>query len=483
MPRIAAEKVLNSARALIDFIHASPSPYHVVDVCRKRLLAAGFEEIQEKNKWSLSKGGKYFLTRNESTLVAFTVGAKYESGNGFTMIGAHTDSPCLKLKPRSKKIKSGYLSVGVQCYGGGIWSTWFDRDLTVAGRVMIKNDAGNIQHRLLHIKKPILRVPMICIHLQRDLNDSFCINKETHTLPIMGTEAFEKQLNAEKDEGKEKDSSEKPEKVEKEQEKDSSEASKHHTALVNLICQELNCNPAQLLDLELVLADTQPPVIGGIHDEFIFAPRLDNLFNTYCALQALIEATEEGNDDEPNIRMISLYDNEEVGSSSAQGAASMLTELIMRRICDGICGGGFEQSVANSYLLSADQGHAIHPNYASKHEENHQPRMHEGPVVKVNANQRYATTAITASIIKLIAQQCNVPLQELVVMNDSPCGSTIGPILSSRLGIQALDIGGPQLSMHSIRETCCTSSVEQMIVLFRTFFHMYPKVNAGMQME
>jgi len=477
MARIAPEKVRNSAKALIDFINNSPSPYHVVDNCRTRLTQAGFEELSEKNHWSISKGGKYFVTRNQSTVVAFTVGQKFESGNGFSVVGAHTDSPCLKLKPKSKKVKSGYLSVGVQCYGGGIWSTWFDRDLTVAGRVMIKNNNGHLEHRLIHIKRPILKVPMICIHLQRDLNDKFSINKETHTLPIMGTEEFEKQLNKATNEGEENDLSS----SEKENEKDGifeRESSKHHSALVSVICNELKCNANQLFDMELVLADTQPAAIGGIHDEFIFAPRLDNLFNAYCSLQGLLEATEDGMDDETNIRMISLYDNEEVGSESAQGAASNLTELIMRRICDGL-GGRFEQSIANSYMISADQAHAVHPNYSSKHEENHQPKLHGGPVVKINANQRYATTAITASILRIISHHCGVPLQEVVVSNDSACGSTIGPILSAKLGIRTVDIGGPQLSMHSIRETCCISSVEQTVSLLRTFFRMFPKVDAS----
>jgi aspartyl aminopeptidase len=180
--------------------------------------------------------------------------------------------------------------------------------------------------------------------------------------------------------------------------------------------------------------------------------------------------------------MICLYDNEEVGSASAQGAGSKLTELIMKRVCDGL-GGCFEQCVANSFLVSADQGHAIHPNYPSKHEEDHQPKFHQGPILKINANQRYATTSVTSSVIKLLAKQCEVPLQELVVSNDSPCGSTIGPILSAKLGMRTVDLGGPTLSMHSCRETCCTSSVEQMIVLFRTFFKMFPEVDANMIVE
>lgn len=459
--------VINHAKALIDFINGSPSPYHVVDMCKNVLRKAGFIEISEKKQWSLQKGGKYFMTRNQSTVMAWVVGEKFEPGNGFSIIGAHTDSPCLKIKPVSKKNKSGFLSVGVQCYGGGIWGTWFDRDLTVAGRVIVQ-DGENIRQRLVHVQKAILRVPNICIHLQRDINDKFCINKETHTLPILATEVLNKKL---KEAGE----------VEVEKEK-KTESSKHHSALIKTLCENANCKPEDIIDMELVLADTQPAIIGGVYDEFIFAPRLDNLMSTFCALRALVESTDEGLTEERNVRMITLYDNEEVGSESAQGAASMLTEHVIRRICQSI-NSPFEQTIANSFLLSADQAHAVHPNYPEKHEENHKPAFHGGPVIKINANQRYATTAVTSSILKVIAKKCEVPIQEVVVKNDSQCGSTIGPILSAKLGIRTLDIGGPQLSMHSIREMCCTSSVNQNITLYKAFFKDLPIVDASFCLE
>ena len=459
--------VINHAKALIDFINGSPSPYHVVDMCKNVLRKAGFIEISEKKQWSLQKGGKYFMTRNQSTVMAWVVGEKFEPGNGFSIIGAHTDSPCLKIKPVSKKNKSGFLSVGVQCYGGGIWGTWFDRDLTVAGRVIVQ-DGENIRQRLVHVQKAILRVPNICIHLQRDINDKFCINKETHTLPILATEVLNKKL---KEAGE----------VEVEKEK-KTESSKHHSALIKTLCENANCKPEDIIDMELVLADTQPAIIGGVYDEFIFAPRLDNLMSTFCALRALVESTDEGLTEERNVRMITLYDNEEVGSESAQGAASMLTEHVIRRICQSI-NSPFEQTIANSFLLSADQAHAVHPNYPEKHEENHKPAFHGGPVIKINANQRYATTAVTSSILKVIAKKCEVPIQEVVVKNDSQCGSTIGPILSAKLGIRTLDIGGPQLSMHSIREMCCTSSVYQNITLYKAFFEDLPIVDASFCLE
>jgi len=459
---MASEKIVNSAKALVEFINKGPSPYHVVATCKKHLVDAGFTEIHEKETWDLKKGGKYFCTRNQSALVAFAVGKKYEGGNGFSIIGAHTDSPCLKLKPISKKTNCGFLQVGVQCYGGGIWCTWFDRDLTVAGRAIVKGKEG-YEHHLVHINKPILRVPHLCIHLQRGMNDKLEINKETHILPILATEAFDKELN----------------KIDEKEVK--GEAAKHHSGFIALLCKELNCKAEDLLDFELALADMQPATIGGMYDEFIFAPRLDNLFNTYCAMQGLIDSLEDDLTNEKNVRFISLFDNEEVGSESQQGACSLMSESIIRRICENFKG-SFEQSIANSYLLSADQAHAVHPNYPDKHESNHKPAFHGGPVLKFNSNQRYATTAVTASIMRIIAEKCGVPLQDVVVKNDSACGSTIGPILSARLGIQTADIGGPQLSMHSIRETCCTSSVGQSLTLFRTFFQELPNVLGALKL-
>lgn len=463
MPTFSKEKVFSSAQRLVDFINKSPSPYHVVKQCKMRLKEAGFEKLNEKSAWNLQKGKKYYVTKNDSTIFAFTVGGKFQKGNGFSMVGAHTDSPCFKVKPVSKRVKEEFLCVGTQCYGGGIWHTWFDRDLTVAGQVIVKvKDEEKYKSRLVRIKDPILRIPNICIHLNRGMNDNHTVNKETQTVPVIATKYMDSELNK-------VDESTDTEKT--------GQAGKHHSVLLKLICDEFGCNPEDIIDFDLCLADTQDSTIGGAYKEFIFGPRLDNLFNAYTSLQALIDSsTETGLDEETNIRMIALYDHEEVGSQSAQGAGSSCTEFIMRRICDGF-GGAFEQSIANSYLLSVDQAHAVHPNYPEKHEDKHKPRLHGGIVVKINANQRYATTAITGSIIRIIAEKCGVTLQDVVVRNDSACGSTIGPIMSAKLGIRTLDMGGPMLSMHSIREQCCTTSVEQSITLFHAFFEEFPKVD------
>ncbi|XP_070535795.1 aspartyl aminopeptidase-like isoform X2 [Ptychodera flava] len=389
------------------------------------------------------------------------------------MVGAHTDSPCLKVKPDSKRIKNDYLSIGVECYGGGIWHTWMDRDLKVAGRVIVKNK-DKLEHKLVHINRPILFIPNVAIHLHRTHNENFAPNKETHLVPVLAT-ACQEQLTKPASSNEDKASDKKTEPY---------QVTKHHSLLLQQLCEELNTTAEDVLDFELFLADAQNAVIGGALNEFLLSPRLDNLVNVYCALEGLIEACKNDSfDEDPNIRMVNFYDNEEVGSQTAQGAESSLTEFIMRRLCVSENRTSFEESIPKSMLLSADQAHAIHPNYPEKHEERHKPSLHKGPVIKINSNQRYATTAVTSSILRVIAEKGNVPLQEFVVRNDSPCGTTIGPIIASKLGLKTVDIGMPQLGMHSIREMACTSSIHQATELYKAYFEHYPAVNASLDIE
>lgn len=404
------------------------------------------------------------------------------------MIGAHTDSPCLRIKPVSKKTNAGYMQVGVETYGGGIWHSWFDRDLSIAGRVLVREGDGNFVQKLVKVDKPILRIPTLAIHLNRE--PQFNPNKETELFPIAGLAAAE--LNRTGDAGKEEPAEGKADAA------DAGDASgdyqplknmseRHHSYLVDVIAENAGVAASEVVDFELVLYDTQKSTLGGLNDEFIFSARLDNLDMTFCAVMGLIESvsTPKSLDSESAIRLVACFDHEEIGSTSAQGADSNLLPAVIRRL--SVVGGAgsddstataFEQTLSTSFLVSADMAHSVHPNYAAKYESSHQPEMNKGTVIKVNANQRYATNSPGIVLLQEAARLAGVPLQLFVVRNDSPCGSTIGPMLSAKMGVRTLDLGNPQLSMHSIRETGGSHDVEYAIKLFDSFLRNYGELES-----
>jgi aspartyl aminopeptidase len=322
---------------------------------------------------------------------------------------------------------------------------------------MVEQSSGQYVGKLVKIDESILRIPTLAIHLDRGVNDGFTFNKETHLNPVLATVSEDLNIPEPKED----------------------KNAPHHPNLIRKIADKLEIDPKSIKDFELCLYDTQLSTTGGINNEFIFSPRLDNLCMSYTCLEGLLTSLEEHSlDKDSRVRMICLFDNEEVGSMSAYGADSLMLETTLRRLqSDKENPTAFEESVHHSYLISADMAHAVHPNYSEKHEKNHRPKLHAGVVIKINANQRYATTSSTSLLLKHIAEQKSIPLQEFVVRNDSPCGSTIGPILSSKLGLRTIDVGCPQLSMHSIRETCGTEDIAHAVDLFKEFFGKFEQTD------
>ncbi|CAL5372953.1 unnamed protein product [Camellia sinensis] len=488
MAKLEQSQGSSVAADLVSFLNASPTAFHAVDEVKKRLSSAGYKQVSEREDWSLQAGKKYFFTRNYSTIVAFAIGKKYVAGNGFHIIGAHTDSPCLKLKPVSKVSKGGFLEVGVQTYGGGLWHTWFDRDLTVAGRMIVregKDGSVSYSHRLVRIDEPIMRIPTLAIHLDRGVNDGFKVNTQSHLLPVLAT-SIKAELNKVVSENGPVESGDSTD-GKKSTEKLSTDNKKHHSLLLQLLAAQVDCEPNDICDFELQACDTQPSIIAGATKEFIFSGRLDNLCSSFCSLKALIDATSSESclEDEAGVKMVALFDHEEIGSDSAQGAGSPVMLDALSRITSSFSSDTklLEKAIQKSFLVSADMAHALHPNYMDKHEDNHQPKLHGGLVIKHNANQRYATNAITSFIFREIAIQHNLPVQDFVVRNDMACGSTIGPILASGTGIRTVDVGAPQLSMHSIREMCAVDDVKHSYEHFKAFFQEFSHLDAKITVD
>ncbi|MBW0461947.1 hypothetical protein O181_001662 [Austropuccinia psidii MF-1] len=470
----------------LSFVNQSPTPFHAVSNAVKRLESAGFIRLKEREDWSsqVKKTGKYYVTRNQSSIIAFAVGGAYQPGNGLAIVGCHTDSPCFKIRPVSKKTKLGYLQVETELYGGGIWPTWFDRDLGIAGRVIVKDSKSQsispaYTSHLVHVPLPILRIPTIAIHLERSQGDTLKINLEDQAVPIlsMANDILNKPVGS----------------------TPSSDAKtalsiqdKHHPLLLSILSRSLSSHHGTQIsendihDLELSLFDINPSTVGGGMGEFIFSPRLDNLFSSFAAIEALAQSVEGDNqnnlEQNPLIRTIALWDNEEIGSVSHQGAQSNFLEAILTRVSSAFAKEPSpaltEQTLAASFLLSCDMGHAVHPCYPEKHQQSHRPIINQGPVIKTNANQRYASNAPTTFLLRRVATLANVPLQEFEVRNDMACGSTIGPLVS-KIGLRTVDIGCPQLSMHSIREQAGCHDMVYLTKLFETFFEKFQEVDSS----
>jgi aspartyl aminopeptidase len=428
----------DNLQSLLSFLDASPTPFHAVAETTRRLQAAGFSELNEADAWTLAPGGRHFVTRNGTSLIAFICGSQAPADSGCLIVGAHTDSPNLRIKPSPEVSRHGYRQLGVEVYGGVLLSTWLDRDLSLAGRVTFERNHG-IETRLVDFGRPLLRIPNLAIHLNRTVNsDGLLLNAQTHMAPIMGL-------------------------------------AEHNSQSLNQLLSERisasgeSVTPDQILGWDLSLYDVQKAAVSGLYYEFIHSARLDNLASCFGALQALIEVKST----HTATRCIVLYDHEEVGSRSAQGACSPLLRQVLGRIAESYKNTSqeaFARAMARSFLISADMAHAIHPNYADKHEPNHSPVLGKGPVLKLNVNQSYASDGLTVARLEQWARRAEVTLQRYVVRSDLPCGSTIGPLTAAELGVATVDVGSPLLSMHSIREMASAADVDLLARVLNAYF-------------
>jgi len=399
-------------QGLMDFLTASVTPFHAVESMKALLLDRGFEELKETDIWEINLLGKYFITRNDSSIIALKLGENELSESGIRMVGAHTDSPCLKVKPNPELIKHGYGRLGVEVYGGALLNPWFDRDLSIAGRVSYSTVDDLIESELVKFDEAIAVIPSLAIHLDREANKNKTVNPQNHMPPILMLCDNPDTFN-----------------------------------LKELLSQKLkisNNNISQVLDYELMFYDVQPPAVIGINHEFLSSSRLDNLLSCYTGLMALFDS------DEKQSALLICNDHEEVGSQSASGAKGGFLKSVLERIL--LEKENYNRVLARSVLVSADNAHGAHPNFSDKHDVNHGPRLNAGPVIKVNANQSYATNSETSALFRLLAKQVDIPVQSFVVRADMGCGSTIGPITSAEIGVKTIDIGVPTFAMHSVRE-------------------------------
>ncbi len=412
------------------FLQSSPTPYHAVKAMAKRLDVAGYQYLDEADSWALSEGGRYYTVRNGSSIIAWCLPkAKSVIESGFRMVGAHTDSPCLKVKPQPEIHKHDYQQLGVEVYGGVLLNPWFDRDLSMAGRVSYLDVDRRRKQALVNFQKPVAVLPSLAIHLDRDANTSRTINAQTH-LPVILAQG--------------------------------THAGDFKSILSQQLIKEGVADVAEILDYEISLYDTQEPSIVGIADEFIASARLDNLLSCFMGLNALLNA-----DSDEGVLLV-CNDHEEVGSMSAAGAQGPMLSQVIERLVPAV-----EDRVRmlnRSMLISADNAHGVHPNFSDKHDANHGPLLNAGPVIKINANQRYASNSETSGLFKDLAQQVGVPVQSFVVRSDMGCGSTIGPITAAELGVETLDIGVPQFAMHSIRELAGVQDVDSLIKVLEAFY-------------
>lgn len=425
---------------LFQFLESSPVNFLAVDTICKRLNDAGFRCFDASSRLeSVKAGEKFYVVKNDSSIYAFVIGRQPLAEKGFHMICSHCDSPTFRIKPNAEMLREGMLSLNTEVYGGPIMSTWFDRPLSLAGRVIV--DSGDVMQpetRLLNIRRPLLTIPNLAIHFNRQVNDGVKLSKQTDMLPLMAAAVTEEM--------------------------------KKDGVLLSLISEELNISISDILDFDLYLYDTTPPSIFGLQQEMISAGRLDDLSMVHASLEALIAATEEGTPEQTNI--MAVFDNEETGSQTKQGAGSPFLRSMIERIIIAQEGRGddFYRAVEQAFMISADNAHAWHPNYSSKYDPTNHPHLGLGPVIKLNASQKYATDAVSAAVFAGICRKAGVPFQYFVNHSDVAGGSTLGNILASSLPVRGVDMGNGVLAMHSVRETASVADHLYCIKAFTEFY-------------
>jgi len=432
-------------QGLLQFLQQSPTPFHAVTTMQSTLHAAGFELLQEEDTWHLKPGGRYLVQRNGSSVIAFTLGSGDPAESGFRMSGAHTDSPCLKLKPNAVMPASpqtgNALQFAVEVYGGALLAPWFDRDLSLAGRVEYRRSDGSLGSALLDWQRPLATVPSLAIHLDREANSNRTINAQKDLPPVLALQASAADFDF------------------------------NRWIIDALSAQQSIDDVDSVLAHELYFYDTQAPAMVGLHEDFIASARLDNLLSCYVGQQALLA---DDSAQAENFALLVCNDHEEVGSNSSCGAQGPFLRSVLARISAQLSAGdapeAVERMIRRSLFLSIDNAHGLHPNFADKHDNNHGPLLNQGPVIKVNANQRYATNSRTTALFKSLCAQSEVPVQSFVVRSDMGCGSTIGPITAAGLGVETIDIGVPTYGMHSIRELAGSDDAWYLARVVKRFF-------------
>lgn len=415
------------------FLDAAPTAYHAVEQSALRLQEAGFIELRERTAWKVTPGNRYFVRRENSSLIAFRTGAGACEDHGFRIAAAHTDSPGFKIKPDSEHWKAGGLRVGVEVYGSPIRSTWIDQELGIAGRVVLSGPDG-AQTALFDTGEPVAVIPNVALHLNREMNKGVEYNPQTDMCPVLSVSVSEAQANG---------------------------------FLRRLIAEKLAVDPSSIDGYDLYLYPAETARIVGAQRDMFMSGRIDNLAMSHAVLSSLIEA----GDGNPTLVAV-FFDSEEIGSMTLQGARSWFLRDILRRItlCSGKGEEEFLRALASSFLISGDAAHAVHPNYSDKHDERFSPQLNKGPVVKMHGGGNYTTTAITGGRFISLCRSSSIPVQCFINRSDMPTGGTIGPVTSAHLGVPSVDVGNPIWSMHSARETAGVKDHEYMTAALLSFF-------------